>query len=242
MDELRERFDEAAPMIVEALRTGFIEGSGKHYRQPRIELRPRPKYDFTGRIYAVASSEDLVEAAARLGAHMVMFSDRPWPMRLPAIARNRELHRKFHGRPAPTMMITDFCICGPDLAQSEEHARKYMGKFVESNFHHYEFLGDHFATVKGYDAYAQKAAIARQGGLEGAVDGFMQAAIWGTPDRILRELEARRAVIGDFELNAAFRFGGVPYDIAERGLKLFAKEVLPVLKAWRVQGTALAAE
>ncbi len=242
MDESRERFDEAAPMIVEAVRTGFIEGNGRHYPQPRIELRPRPKYDFAGRIYAVASSEDSVEAAARLGAHMVMFSDRPWHMRLPAIERNRELHRKFHGRPAPAMMITDFCMCGPSLAEAEEHAKKYMGKFVESNFHHYEFLGEHFATVKGYDAYAQKAEIARKGGLEGAVAGFMQAAIWGTPDRILRELEARRGVIGDFELNAAFRFGGVPFDIAERGLKLFAKEVLPVLKTWRTENAALAAE
>src|SRR5271166_2860319 len=77
IDESRERFDEAAPMIVEALRAGFIEGNGKHYRQPRVVLRPRPQYDFTGRIYAVASREDSVEAAARLGAHMVMFSDRP---------------------------------------------------------------------------------------------------------------------------------------------------------------------
>jgi hypothetical protein len=31
MDESRERFDEAAPMIVEALKTGFIEGDGKFY-------------------------------------------------------------------------------------------------------------------------------------------------------------------------------------------------------------------
>src|SRR5579864_4647777 len=123
MDESRERFDEAAPMIVTALRTGFIEGNGKHYPQPRIELRPRPQYDFTDRIYAVASSEDSVEAASRLGAHMVMFSDRPWHMRLPAIERNRELHRKFHGCSAPHMMITDFCICGPDLAEAEENAR-----------------------------------------------------------------------------------------------------------------------
>ncbi|HTV89217.1 MAG TPA: LLM class flavin-dependent oxidoreductase [Stellaceae bacterium] len=242
MDESRERFDEAAPMIVAALRTGVIEGNGKHYPQPRIEIRPRPKHDFTGRIYAVASSEDSVEAAARLGAHMVMFSDRPWPMRLPAIERNRALFRQFHGRAAPAMMITDFCICGPDLAAAESHARRYMGKFVESNFHHYEFLGDHFAAVKGYDAYAQKAAIARKGGLDGAVDGFMQAAIWGTPERILRELEARRGVLGDFELNVAFRFGGVPYDIAERGLKLFAREVLPVLHGWRAAETAEAAE
>ena len=88
----------------------------------------------------------------------------------------------------------------------------------------------------------QKAAIARQGGLEGAVAGFMQAAIWGTPDRILRELDARRRVIGEFELNAAFRFGAVPFDIAERGLNLFAKEVLPVLKSWRSEDTARAAE
>src|SRR5215471_10329672 len=126
MDESRGRFDEAAPMIVNALRTGFIEGSGKYYRQPRIEIRPRPKYDFAGRIYAVAASEESVEAAAKLGAHMVMFSDRPWHMRMPAIERNRELHRKFHGRPAPSMMITDFCLCGPNVSEAEEHARKYM--------------------------------------------------------------------------------------------------------------------
>ena len=59
----------------------------------------------------------------------------------------------------------------------------------------------------------------------------MQAASWGTPDKILRGLEERRKIVGDFELNVAFRFGGMPYEVAERGLKLFAKEVLPVLKA-----------
>ena len=103
MDELRERFDEAAPMIVNALKTGFMEGDGKFYKQPRIEIRPRPQHSFDGRIYAVASSEDLVVSAAKLGAHMVMFADRPWEMRLPVIERGRELHRQIHGtepRPA----------------------------------------------------------------------------------------------------------------------------------------------
>src|SRR5437867_7116376 len=57
MDQSRERFDEAAPMIIEALRTGFIEGHGKHYQQPRIAIRPRPERSFDDRIYAVASSE-----------------------------------------------------------------------------------------------------------------------------------------------------------------------------------------
>jgi hypothetical protein len=68
--------------------------------------------------------------------------------------------------------------------------------------------------------------------LEGAVAGFMQAASWGTPDRILRGLEDRRSLLGLFELNVAFRFGGTPYEVSKRGLRLFAKEVLPVLKSW----------
>jgi hypothetical protein len=87
--------------------------------------------------------------------------------------------------------------------------------------------------VKGYDAYQQKAEIARKGGIEGAVNGFMQAASWGTPEKILRGLEARRALLGDYELNVAFRFGGTPLEVSERGLRLFAKEVLPVLKTWQ---------
>ena len=72
--------------------------------------------------------------------------------------------------------------------------------------------------------------------------GFMQAASWGTPDKILRGLEQRRKVIGDFELNVAFRFGGTPFEVSERGLKLFAKEVLPVLKSQSSTKTREAAE
>jgi hypothetical protein len=34
-------------------------------------------------------------------------------------------------------------------------------------------------------------------------------------------------------MNVAFRFGGTPYEVSERGLKLFAKEVLPVVKSWK---------
>jgi alkanesulfonate monooxygenase SsuD/methylene tetrahydromethanopterin reductase-like flavin-dependent oxidoreductase (luciferase family) len=232
MDQSRERFDEASAMIVQAVKTGWIEGDGKYYPQPRVELRPRPKYDLSDRIYAVASSDDSLASAARLGARMVMFADRPWEMRAPMIEKGRELHRKYHGTEPPRVMLTEFCVCGPDAATIEDEARQYQGKFVESNFHHSEFLGEHFKTVKGYDSYQQKAEIARKSGLEGAVTGFMQAASWGTPDKILRNLEARRELLGDFEMNVAFRFGGTPYEVSERGLKLFAKEVLPVVKSW----------
>ena len=80
---------------------------------------------------------------------MVMFSDRPWPMRLPAIQRNREMHRKYHGTDAPSMMITDFCLCAPTLDEAGTLARKHMGKFVESKLRSLRVLRRAFRYREG---------------------------------------------------------------------------------------------
>src|SRR4051794_32682820 len=124
MDESRERFDEAAPMIVEALKTGFIEGDGKFYTQPRIEIRPRPKYDFRGRIYAVASSEDSIVPAASPAPHIVMSAAGLGERGLPNTERARNLPRQYHDTEPPHPMLTEFVVCGTDLAACEEEARQ----------------------------------------------------------------------------------------------------------------------
>ena len=232
LDETRERFDEAAPMILEALRTGWIEGDGKFYKQPRTPIRPKPERSFAGRTYAVASSDDSVEAAAKIKARMVMFADRPWPMRLPQIERHRALYRQFHGEEALPFLIADFCVCTPTMDGAAELAARHMASFVDSNLEHYEILSGHFSRIKGYDAYAKKAELAKEAGRDGIVEAFLKAAVYGTPDKVLRTLEDRRAAVGEFELCTSFRFGGTPYPLAERSLRLYAKEVLPVLKRW----------
>src|SRR6201988_5543436 len=94
-------------------------------------------------------------------------------------------------------------------------------------------MSDHFSTVKGYDAYAQKSEIVRKTGLDGMTEGFMKAAVWGPPDRILRMLEERRGVVGDFELATSFRFGGVPFAAAAQSIRLSHREALPVLHSWQ---------
>ena len=215
-----------------------MEGNGTFYKQPRTEIRPRPSRSFDGRVYAVASSDDSVVSAAKLNARLVMFADRPWPMRMPAIQKHRDLVRQMHGVDAEPPLLADFCVCTPTMDGAKEKARQYMGKFVESNFYHYELLGEHFGTVKGYDAYAQKIAMAKEIGMDGIVSAFMEAAVWGPPDRILRMFEERRSIVGEFELATSFRFGGTPYDLAESGLRLYAKEVLPVVRSWKQEVTA----
>lgn len=232
MDESRERFDEAADLILNALRTGFAEGGGKYYPQPRIEIRPRPERSFDDRLYAVASSEDSVESAARLKATMVMFADRSWEHRLPSVEKHRARYKELHGVAAPPPMTADFCVCLPTPDAAKEAANLYMGTYLHSVLEHYEVTGSHFATTRGYAAYAQAADVLRRIGESGFLKGFMQAAAWGTPDQVLATFEARRKLLGPFELATSFRFGGIPYATAEQSLRLFAREVLPVLKTW----------
>jgi alkanesulfonate monooxygenase SsuD/methylene tetrahydromethanopterin reductase-like flavin-dependent oxidoreductase (luciferase family) len=232
MSESRDRFDEAAPMIVNALKTGFIEGDGPHYKQPRIEIRPRPERSFDDRLYAVASSDDSIESAARIKARMVMFADRSWDARMPSVTKHRTRYRELHGEAPPPPMTADFCLCLPDGMNTEELAKRHMGLYLASVLEHYEVMGDHFKTTKGYGAYAQAAQVLGKIGTSGFLDGFMKASAWGGPDRVLRTLEKRKEIMGPFELATSFRFGGIPYALAEQSLRLFAKEVLPVIKQW----------
>jgi alkanesulfonate monooxygenase SsuD/methylene tetrahydromethanopterin reductase-like flavin-dependent oxidoreductase (luciferase family) len=232
MGESRERFDESAAMVVRALETGFIEGEGPCYPQPRIEIRPRPERSFKDRLYAVASSDDSIESAARLGAAMVMFADRAWESRMPGIERYRAIFRETHSREAPPPMTADFLFCHTDAAYAEEAGTRYLATYLASVLEHYEVMGDHFEGIKGYGAYASAAKVLQKIGEGGMLKGFLSATASGTPDQILEKLSQRRDLMGSFELASSFRYGGIPFDEAESSMRLFAKEVLPVVKSW----------
>ena len=219
-------------MIVEALRTGFIEGNGKFFQQPRIEIRPRPEKSFEGRTYAVASSEDSIDAAARLKARMLMFADRPWPQRLPGIEKYRALYQQYNGVVAPPTVTADQCVCAPTSSEADELAAKHMASFVDSNLEHYELMSTHFATPRATTPTPRNRRW-RAPGRDGLVNALLGVAVKGTPDEMLRAYEHRRALLGDFDLSTSFRFGGIPLAKAEMSMRLFAKEVLPVLKTWK---------
>ncbi len=232
MDESRDRFDEGAAMVVKALKTGWIEGEGPFYPQPRTAIRPAPERSFKGRIYAVATSEDSLEAAARLEAAMVMFADRSWKGRLPAIEKWRGMYREFTGAEPPPPLICDFVYCHRDADVAGERGPQYMATYLESVLEHYEVMSDHFASTKGYEAYASAAGALRRMGASGFLEGFLDATAYGTPEQVLAKYRTRWDLLGPFEAAPAFRFGGVPYAEAEASMRLFADEVLPELKSW----------
>ncbi|MEZ5376882.1 MAG: LLM class flavin-dependent oxidoreductase [Acidimicrobiales bacterium] len=233
MDESRGRFDEGALMVQAALESGFIEGDGPYYPQPRTPIRPAPERSFAGRTYAVATSEDSLESAARLKAAMVMFADRSWEGRLPQIETWRNHFRAMHAEEPPPPLICDFVYCTDDSAVAVERGHQYIASYLESVLEHYEIMGDHFKGMVGYEAYAGAAGALKRMGASGFLDGFLQATASGTPDEIIEKYRWRWELLGPFEAAPAFRFGGIPFAEAEASMRLFASEVLPELRSWR---------
>lgn len=232
MDESRDRFDEASVMIVDALRTGFIEGDGPMYPQPKTEIRPRPERSFDGRIYAVANSQDSVIACARVGGQMIMFSEAHWERRLPSIEYYREQYQEFHGKAAPPVMTADFTFCHEDADYAKEVAEQCMATYLQSLLEHYDLMGDHLDNMKGYTGYGKQASKLREIGFDKYVDGFLAANSYGTPEQMLEKYRERYEVIGAFEEATCFRFGGISQEDALSSMRLFADKVMPELKSW----------
>jgi alkanesulfonate monooxygenase SsuD/methylene tetrahydromethanopterin reductase-like flavin-dependent oxidoreductase (luciferase family) len=228
----RERFDEAAPMIVRALETGFIEGDGPLYPQPRTPIRPAPARPFAGRTYCVAMSPDSVVAAATLGARMVVFSQRPYEQQKASFEEYRDLFRERHGTDAPPPVTCDFVYCDADAGRAEEMARQHLVGYLTSVLRHYELMSDHFKDAAGYESYGRAVDLLRAIGLETLCEQYLAVQAYGTPERIVERLAARRDLIGDFDLTACFRYAGLPFDDARASMELFAREVLPVVRRW----------
>lgn len=233
MDEARERFDEAAPMILDALETGIMEEHhGTYFNQPRAELRPRPMKSFRDRTTQVAMSPDSALEAAKLGVQMMAFNYKTPEAQKADIDLYKNEFRRIHGKDPRPMLLTDMTICDTDPDRARANAEKYCAAYLHSVVHHYEMMGEHFKTAKGYDTYGIGADAMRAMGMETMAKGYVEGQIWGTPDQMLRRFEERRKYLGETGSLMAFRFGGVPAEVAERSMRLVAKEVLPVLKSW----------
>jgi len=233
MGESRQRFDEASRMILGALDKGFIEGDGPFYPQPRIEIRPRPPKGLRERFYCVGMSPESVEQAAQLGARLMIFSQQTWEMfNDGALSDYRKSYRAHHDAEPPPPLTGDLVFCHEDAARAEELAMQYMPNYFLTIIQHYEIMGDHFKNATGYEHYATASDLFKQVGLEAAANVYCSVQTWGTPEMILEKLRWRRELLGDFELNMVVNYGGLPFDEAEKSIRLFAKEVLPEIQSW----------
>jgi alkanesulfonate monooxygenase SsuD/methylene tetrahydromethanopterin reductase-like flavin-dependent oxidoreductase (luciferase family) len=238
MAEARERFNEAAAIVVQGLETGVVEANTSYYQQARIEVRPRPFKSFKGRRYMVCMSPESFSVAASLGLGAMMFSQTAWENMAPALEAYRaEYCQLNNGEEAPPISIVDFVSCFADRKKAEEVARRGIVGYYWTLMEHYRMddSANFASTGASYQHYAKAAEQINTLGHDAVIEEFIRSNLWGTPDMILATLRHRREVIGDFDVNGAFSYYSIPYDDVEKSMRLFAKEVAPEIKSWRLQ-------
>ncbi len=96
---------------------------------------------------------------------------------------------------------------------------------------HYELIGDHLTKMKGYESYAEmQREASAPGGVDAMTEFFLNLQIWGTPEQCYEKILEIQKRTGAEAYTAVFSYGGMPYDIAEASMRLFATDVMPELK------------
>jgi len=179
---------------------------------------------------------------ARLGVGLLIIPQKPWHI----VRQDRDSYldtwRETHGPElaAPAPLCGGHVFVDRDPARAREHAERYIGAYYQSVMKHYGFQAHAHTGVKGYEFYARISRHIDKRGAEGATLDYVNLMPWGTPDQVLEKLAALRDLLGMAAFNPWFSYAGMPIADAEASLRLFAREVLPVLQSWEAAPLARA--
>lgn len=232
-EDSRAFFIESAQMILRALETGYCEFEGKFVQQPRRELRPRPFKSFRGRTYAAAVSPESSQIMAELGIGILIIPQKPWDLVAKELNEYRNVFRDVNGMEAPPPIVSGWVLCDANADRAEEHACKYIDEYYRSVIRHYELVGDHLTKMRGYESYkGMQERMSRPGGADEMVEFFRSLQVYGTPQQCTEKIVDTIKRTGGEAFNGIFSYGGMPYEIAEESLRLFANEVAPELRKY----------
>jgi alkanesulfonate monooxygenase SsuD/methylene tetrahydromethanopterin reductase-like flavin-dependent oxidoreductase (luciferase family) len=232
MNKSRELFNESAEMILSGLEQGWCEYDGKYIKQARRDIRPRPHTTFRGRSYAAAVSPESFPIVARLGLGLCIIPQKPWEIVAEELATYRQVYRESNGDDAPAPIVAGWTFCDEDEGRARDMALKYIGGYWRTVIDHYEFTGAHLAQMKGYENYARmQEIVTAPGGTDAMTEFFLNLQIWGTPEQCYEKIMTIKSLTGAGAYNAVFSYAGMPYEDAERSMRLFARTVLPRLQA-----------
>lgn len=231
MNDSRGYFVESAKMLIDGLEQGYCEFDGQYIKQPRADIRPRPRKSFKGRTYAAAVSPESARVMAELGVGIMVIPQKPWEQVASELQEYREIYRETNGQEAPPPFTAGWVFCDEDQGRAEEGARKWIGAYWNSVVKHYELQAGHLGNIRGYESYKemQDAASSEQG-LKEMIDFFLSLQVWGTPEQCYEKVLDNAKRVGSDAFFGVFCYGGMPFDVAENNMKTFARAVMPELK------------
>jgi len=163
---------------------------------------------------------------AKLGVGILIVPQKPWDSVEQELAAYRETYQSVNNTEAPETILAGWTYCDEDAGRAEEVARQYIGGYYQTVVDHYELTGNHMKQTKGYEAY-----VAVQENVQKNVDAmeefFMSIQVWGTPEMCYDKIKNFTGRVNAGAFNGVFSYAGMPYELAESSMRLFASEVMP---------------
>jgi len=238
-NEARGRFDESLQVLKQLLSTGQCDFDGEFYKIHGLHLRPQPDRDLSANLWCAGGTEQTVEIIAKHGVRPLTIPTTSLDIALANMRRYAQLSRKAGHAPSHTKLAL-WTYVGETHAEAEAGAQRYMVEYADSALRHYELLGTHLKSVKGYEAYgAQQDALRKDA--SPFKQGFFNSHPWGTLKETIARAQELAEAFGTDEIMFVFKYGGMPIEVAEKSMRLFAKEVMPALQELNPQALALAA-
>ena len=214
-EESRDRFEEAAEVILKAWTQPRFSHHGRHWNMDDVEVFPRPMQQPHPPGWVAGGSPASLGWAGRHGFG-VMTVAHPYP---PSHLEN--------GMAAWRQGLKDGGH-DPASAHCKLHVRVWVDESAECARETAE------AAITRYDALMAQGRVSRDFAPPDKYDWDGMRAqgrnVYGNPDECIRGIQNTIAHY-DFDIfSATFKFGGIPHEEVMKAMKLFAKEVMPAFR------------
>lgn len=230
-EKSRQRFTEMVQVLQASDAAECFSHKGEHFELNDVSVRPRPlhKGELFDNVLAAFNTPSSMQMAAELGlGQLFVAAETPDQMKSQVAKFNAIRAQNGIGPNQPTCMLYMHCATDPDEL---ERARTYTAQQSWAARNHYAMWKSNmdFATTKGYEEYAERFAQGEEMKEDEGQGRIKSAELVGTPEEIIEKVQKLQEQISLKYLILHPTHGNKTRQEAESSMRLFAKEVLPVV-------------
>jgi alkanesulfonate monooxygenase SsuD/methylene tetrahydromethanopterin reductase-like flavin-dependent oxidoreductase (luciferase family) len=232
-EESRERFDETVDILELAFTQERFEYHGNIFKIPPTSLRPHyMSQDLASCFHGASATGPSLEKNARRGLIPLFVGNKPITEAAAEVKKLNTLRREVGLPPCQPKNVL-FTYCTP-TNEAAKDAQDFINAANSDVSLHYGFGNPaNFEGVKGYESYAKRESYATA--VSSAPEkrkspGYDESNLLvGTPDIIIERIRANQRACSFSEITVIPNFGSMTIPQAMASVKLFAREVLPVI-------------
>ena len=233
MEETQGRYEEAIEILELAFTKERFSFRGRYYHFDDVSVVPKPLQKPYPPVYIVGTSGAAFEIGARKGWSLAFGGPAPVAAFKPGVDRYREACAKFGTKP------TVACVRAVYITEDERQARAECEGALRRLF---AYISSPIPSLRRVPAMKQRLLDSNYAFYAGEIMEVLprlsyedivaqECAFVGTPERVLEQCAALKRMIDVDEILIISHYGDIEISKALRTQELFAREVIPKLRA-----------